>query len=703
MKKLFLLLALLICLSGNSFALDTLKVESVIKEVTIFFDGAQIQREALLKLDKGAKTLLIENLPPDLITKSLQVKSVSNCKILSVKSSITPLFDSEKEQEIEIIKKEIEANGIRLKGFRNQIEVYQREERILLDNSKLGTEQSGVKISELKDAADFFRLRLNEIKAAILKIGQDMDNIIEETYKLYGAQNKIEALKEKKETRLYISIDADKALNDKLIFTYYITKARWTPSYDFRVTDVNEPLTLVYQANIYQTSGEDWKDVKIKLSASNPSLSGEKPELPVWYAYNPIPQTRVSTNSIYSSVVSSNGSAGSLQGKLNDTNTGEPIPFANIVMESGGRQIGGTSSDMDGKFRISPIPSGRYDMKVSTIGFKPVMITGVIISPDQITFKNVKMEATAEMLTEFIVTEYAVPLIVKDQTSSGGTMTSEEIKRMPGRSVESVSSYSNVAYSSRDYERGARTDGEVTYIDGVRVRGYSDVIKSVKYNAAPDGVVSNDLIENILKMQVANIEYQIESPYTILCDGEDYLIRIKESKIPVDYVYYIVPKKDRDAFLVANIINWIPLNLIDGKTSVYFQGTFVGESYLNTQVLTDTLTVSLGRDRGIFVERNYKKEINDRVVMGSNIKQYVAWDISIKNNKKYPVKVVVEENYPLSEYKSVAVELLEIASGKTDDKIGKISWENYLTVGETKNILFNYSIKYPRAQRIYFD
>jgi len=724
MKKLFLLLALLNCLSGHLLALDTLKVESVIKEVTIFFDGAQIQREAQLKFDKGAKTLLIENLPPDLITKSLQVKSVSNCKILSVKTSIAPLFDSEKEQEVRKIKKAIEANSLKLKGLKNQIEVYQREERILLDNSKLGTEQSGIKITELKEAADFFRLRLNEIKAAILKIGEDMDNIVEETYKLYGAQNKIEALKEKKETRLYITIDAEKSLNDKLIFTYYITRARWTPSYDFRVTDVNEPLTLVYQANIYQTSGEDWKDVKIKLSASNPSLSGEKPELPVWYAYNPIPQTRVSTNSIYSSVVSNSTSAGSLQGKLTDANTGEPLPFANIIIESGGKQMGGTSSDLDGKFRISPIPSGRYDMKVSSVGFKPVMVTGLIISPEQITFKNLNMEATAMELAEFTVTEYAVPLIQIDKTSSGGTMTSEEIKKMPGRSAESIANTIGDVYSYDEMGRvrGARTESTVTYIDGMKVIGSSSIPQSAigqqydidpgyylkaspsaKYRTPPDGVVSNNLIENIVKTQVANIEYQIESPYTILCDGEDYLIRIKESKIPVEYVYYIVPKKDRDAFLVANIINWIPLNLIDGKTSVYFQGTFVGESYLNTQVLTDTLTVSLGRDRGLFVERNYKKEINDRIVMGSNIKQYVAWDISIKNNKKYPVKVVIEENYPLSELKSVAIELLEISGGKTDDKIGKISWENDLKEGETKNILFKYSVKYPKTQRIFFD
>jgi len=172
---------------------------------------------------------------------------------------------------------------------------------------------------------------------------------------------------------------------------------------------------------------------------------------------------------------------GSLQGKITDAETKEPIPFANVVLESGGKQVGGTSTDIDGRYRISPVPAGRYDLKASSVGFKPIMVTGVIISPDQITFKNITMESTAEVLTEFIVTEYAVPLISKDQTSSGGTMTSEEIKKMPGRSAESVAVTVGGVFSA-DGEmgsvRGARTEGTVTYIDGVRVRGSSGVPQS---------------------------------------------------------------------------------------------------------------------------------------------------------------------------------------------------------------------------------
>ena len=182
----------------------------------------------------------------------------------------------------------------------------------------------------------------------------------------------------------------------------------------------------------------------------------------------------------YGTVVYSQ-SNGSLQGKITDSKTKEPIPFANIIIESGGKQVGGTSTDIDGKYRISPINAGRYDVKASSVGFKPIMKTGVIISPDQITFNNLTMESTDLVLTTFIVTEYAVPLITKDQTSSGGTMTSEEIEKMPGRGVASVAVTVGGVFSS-DGEmgsiRGSRTEGTVTYIDGMKVIGSSSIPQS---------------------------------------------------------------------------------------------------------------------------------------------------------------------------------------------------------------------------------
>ena len=168
--------------------------------------------------------------------------------------------------------------------------------------------------------------------------------------------------------------------------------------------------------------------------------------------------------------------SGALQGKVVDKETGEPLPFVNVVVEVGGTQVGGASSDFNGNYSIKPIDPGKYDIKATYIGYKPLMIRGVVIGADQIRFLEIEMESTAQTLETFEVVDYKVPLISKDQTTSGQTVTSEEIAKMPNRSANSVASTVGGVFSAdgeRGRVRGAREDATVMYIDGIRVRGSS--------------------------------------------------------------------------------------------------------------------------------------------------------------------------------------------------------------------------------------
>ncbi len=173
--------------------------------------------------------------------------------------------------------------------------------------------------------------------------------------------------------------------------------------------------------------------------------------------------------------------SGTLRGKVVDKNTKEPIPFVNIVVELGGTQAGGTTSDFDGNYTIKPITPGKYDIKATFVGFKPVLIKGVQIKSDQITFNDIQMESTMVELTEFEVVDYKVPLIDKDKTSVGATVTSEEIAKMPNRSANAIATTVGGVFSAdgeRGSVRGQRSDGTVMYIDGIRVRGSSSLPES---------------------------------------------------------------------------------------------------------------------------------------------------------------------------------------------------------------------------------
>jgi len=172
---------------------------------------------------------------------------------------------------------------------------------------------------------------------------------------------------------------------------------------------------------------------------------------------------------------------GRLKGVIKDKDTGEPIPFANVVLENGGTQVGGASSDFDGNYDINPIPPGTYDLKATFVGYNTQIKKGVVIPANQIIFEDILLSMQSEVLDVVEIVDYKVPLISKDQTSMGATITAEEIAKMPNRSAEAVAATVGGVFSA-DGEvgnmRGARSEGTVYYIDGVRVIGQSSVPQS---------------------------------------------------------------------------------------------------------------------------------------------------------------------------------------------------------------------------------
>jgi len=172
---------------------------------------------------------------------------------------------------------------------------------------------------------------------------------------------------------------------------------------------------------------------------------------------------------------------GRLKGVITDKDTGEPIAFANVVLENGGTQVGGASTDFDGNYDINPIPPGTYDLRATFVGYNTYVTKGVVIPANKIQFVDIQMSMQSEMLDQVEIVDYKVPLISKDQTSAGATITAEEIAKMPNRSAEAVAATVGGVFQGNDGDmnmRGNRADGTVYYIDGVRVIGQSSVPQS---------------------------------------------------------------------------------------------------------------------------------------------------------------------------------------------------------------------------------
>ena len=166
---------------------------------------------------------------------------------------------------------------------------------------------------------------------------------------------------------------------------------------------------------------------------------------------------------------------GSLQGKILDTETGEPLPFANVVVLRNGNQVAGTTTDFDGQYSIKPLAPGTYDLQVTYVGYQTQQINDVIVNADKITFQNMKITQGIS-LDEVEIISYTVPLIEKDNNSSGATVTKEQFDRLPTRSATGVAKTVGGVVTKDDGSgdlniRGSRSSGSDVYIDGVKVIG----------------------------------------------------------------------------------------------------------------------------------------------------------------------------------------------------------------------------------------
>jgi outer membrane receptor protein involved in Fe transport len=164
----------------------------------------------------------------------------------------------------------------------------------------------------------------------------------------------------------------------------------------------------------------------------------------------------------------------SLEGAVTDKETGEPILFGTVAVYKGDLLITGTETDLDGNYILSPIDPGTYDLEVSYVGYTSMRQTGVIVKAGKVNRVNFEIAQEGEVLEEVVITEYKAPLIELDQTTSGGTVTSEKIKNLPSKNVNAIAS-TTAGLSSVDdgaiSVRGSRTDATAYYVDGIRVIG----------------------------------------------------------------------------------------------------------------------------------------------------------------------------------------------------------------------------------------
>lgn len=200
--------------------------------------------------------------------------------------------------------------------------------------------------------------------------------------------------------------------------------------------------------------------------------------------------------------------------------------------------------------------------------------------------------------------------------------------------------------------------------------------------------------------QLIAAEFKIDLPYSIKSNNEKNLVLIKNSDLNTTFKYYSVPKVDPGVYLVAQMTKLDELQLVPASANIFFDGSYIGETYLDPTSMDDTLNLSLGKDPNIVVKRTLlKQKSKDKVVQDKRERTF-SYQIEVQNNKSSAIQLIIQDQVPMTTNNDITIELLEKDFARELPGNGILEWEYKLKPGENKKLEFSYKVKHPKDQQI---
>jgi uncharacterized protein (TIGR02231 family) len=195
-------------------------------------------------------------------------------------------------------------------------------------------------------------------------------------------------------------------------------------------------------------------------------------------------------------------------------------------------------------------------------------------------------------------------------------------------------------------------------------------------------------------------EFKIDLPYNIKSNNEQHMVLIKQAELDTKFKYYSVQKMDPGVYLVAQMTKLDELQLVPAKANIYFDGSYIGETYIDPTKMDDTLNLSLGKDPNIVVKRTLLKKDSKEKIIGDKKERTFAHQIEVLNLKSTAIELVIQDQLPITQNADITIEAIELSRGKLDDVSGLIEWSLNLKGKETKKFDFNFKVKHAKDKII---
>jgi TonB-dependent SusC/RagA subfamily outer membrane receptor len=604
MKNRILTICLLV--SAIAVAQKPIFTSAKTKAATVYFSGAEITQSTSVNLPVGTSEIVIKNVADYLNENTVQIAAPKSVTVLSVQFSDNYISEYELDESNPAIKR-VRDSILYVQKELKKIQIdknsHQQTIEILDKNKEIRGANSGLNVAELMKLVEYYKSKRIELDNAVVLLAEK-ETKWRKTLDELNNKLEINTQKEDKisEGKLILQVMNEVAGNVNLDISYITNSASWQPFYDLRAENITASIDLAYKAKVTQTTGIDWKKVKLTLSSGNPNQNNVAPLLQAWFlSYG---KNKEFENRPNASVLAS------LQGTA---------PGLTVISSSGTPG----SAKFDGYIRGASSINGDTD---------PLIIINGIPSSNQ-DFKNLDQNNIKSVN------------VIKDDAA--------------------ISIYGN--------------------------KGANGVVLITTKNM-------NDY--TTIEEQELNVSFDIDIPYDILSNGKAHSVSLKDIKIPATYKYYAAPKAEKEAFLLAELNDYAKYNLLPGEANIVFEGMYVGKTTINPNQTQDTLNLSLGRDKKISIKRERITDKSGTKFLSSYKEQTFTYDITVRNNKKEEINMLLKDQYPLSTDKEITVELLDKDGAKANEETGVLSWEIKLRPNETKKYRISYKVKYPKDKII---
>lgn len=627
-----------------------LELKTSIKDVTVFQTGAQVTRNGITSVPAGESEIHLKDIPPGLKRESIQVRSNAEITLLSVSfETITNDVEPDREKN-KLLEKKKEEYEIRLEDMLARFSILQAEEQIISNLQQVSTTSTGVNVDQIVKAQEIMRTKMNLIITEQLTLKRKIKDQQESLREVSQQISVLNGTKQTLSNDIVIRVSAKQETRADFSVSYIMPNARWIPAYDIRVKNVGEPMQIEYKAQVQQHTGEDWSKVKLKLSTGDPSLGSKKPSIVPWYINLNQPYQQPQQQSNFYKYTDAKFTK--VSGRVFDAENGEALFAASVIAT--GTNIG-VSTDFDGKFSLT-LPENASSLTVKYIGYNDQVIA---LTASEF---NIYLKPSVVELAEVVVMQ-------------------ESARGRDNHSAQSIS-YNSV---------GSKSSGTTVTREDIR----ATAVRGSRSAASMPQVQP--------QLNIVSTEFVITESYSIPSGQKPVSVTIQTVQTPAHYQYYCAPRLDKDVFLTAQIVDWEQYNFLEGNANVFFEGTFVGNTLMETKYLSDTLNISLGRDKSVKVERKKSKEYTKRQIMGGDQFTYRHWDFTVRNGKSQKINIILEDQFPLAANSSIEIRREEKSGGDLNEETGIVTWKFDLDPQKNKELKLRYSVKHPKGTFVGLD